>query len=290
MKKYLLILIIVLLKTIANGQTWAPIGAKWTFGIAWAFAPLIEYNEWISTCDTLVGGHTCKLIERNGGAVVSDISDKLITYEDSNKIYWYNTFINQFTVLYDFNKNAGDTWLMKIDTCDLLISVDSTGIEIINGFPVKVLWTSEGKMLQHIGNVHRPNPDMTYKCYGWIMDANYYTGLRCYEDSLLGLYDFGIAPSCDFTNSINDIANNPVRIKIYPNPFSNQTTVTTGEILKNATLTIFNSFGQQAGQIKNISGKTITLQRNNFASGLYFIQLTQDNKTFATEKLLITDY
>ena len=44
---------------------------------------------------------------------------------------------------------------------------------------------------------------------------------------------------------------------LYPNPFSIQTTLKIDNLLKNATLTVYNSFGQTVKQIKNISGQTL---------------------------------
>lgn len=76
---------------------------------------------------------------------------------------------------------------------------------------------------------------------------------------------------------------------IYPNPFSTQATLQADENMEAATLAIYNSFGQQVKQIKNISGMTITLYRDNLPSGLYFIQMTQDDKIFITDKLVIAD-
>lgn len=87
-------------------------------------------------------------------------------------------------------------------------------------------------------------------------------------------------------NSLDFLNNN---IKIYPNPFSSQTTLQTDNLLHNATLTVDNYFGQTVKQIKNISGQTITLHRDNLSIGLYFVRLTQDNKVIATDKLIITD-
>lgn len=80
-----------------------------------------------------------------------------------------------------------------------------------------------------------------------------------------------------------------MQIKTYPNPFSTQTTLQTDKFFKDATLIIYNSFGQQVKQIKNISGKTVTLYRDKLPNGLYFLQLTQDNKIFTTDKLVISD-
>jgi len=81
-----------------------------------------------------------------------------------------------------------------------------------------------------------------------------------------------------------------IEVNIFPNPFSLQTTLQTNNlIIRNATLTVDNCFGQTIKQIKGISEQTITLHRDNFPSGLYFVRLTQNNKIIARDKLLITD-
>ncbi len=76
---------------------------------------------------------------------------------------------------------------------------------------------------------------------------------------------------------------------IYPNPFSTQTTLQSDKFFKDATLTVYNSVGQQVKQINNICTKTIIMHRDNLPSGLYFIRLTQDNKIIATDKLIINE-
>ncbi len=95
-------------------------------------------------------------------------------------------------------------------------------------------------------------------------------------------------PGCGLVIGINEIVNNN-SFSFFPNPFSMQTTLQTDNILKSATLTLYNSYGQTVKQIKNITGQTITLQRDNLPSGLYFLQLMQYNKKFATDKLIIID-
>lgn len=79
------------------------------------------------------------------------------------------------------------------------------------------------------------------------------------------------------------------KISIYPNPFSSSTTLQTDKLFKNATLTVYNSFGQRVKHIINISEQTVTLFRDNLPSGLYFIRVTQDNKVITTDKLIIAD-
>jgi len=91
------------------------------------------------------------------------------------------------------------------------------------------------------------------------------------------------------TTGINEMEVHTKNINVYPNPFSSSTILKANENLKDATLTIYNSLGQLVKQIKNISGQTITLHRDNLPSGLYFIRLTQDNKVIKADKLIIID-
>lgn len=76
---------------------------------------------------------------------------------------------------------------------------------------------------------------------------------------------------------------------ILPNPLISSTTIHPIRNLQNATLTILNSYGQTLKQVKNISGNSVFLSRDNLASGLYFIRLTEENKTLAVKKLIIAD-
>ena len=78
-------------------------------------------------------------------------------------------------------------------------------------------------------------------------------------------------------------------VKLYPNPFNNQTTLRTGKKFHNATLTMNNTFGQIVKQMGNIYGQTIILERGNLPRGLYFIHLSENNKKIITKKLVITD-
>ena len=88
---------------------------------------------------------------------------------------------------------------------------------------------------------------------------------------------------------INEIANHNTEIKIFPNPFSTLTTLQSENTFKDATLTVCNLYGQEVKSLKNLSGQTIILNRDNLPQGLYFIQLTENNKTISVEKLVITD-
>ena len=76
---------------------------------------------------------------------------------------------------------------------------------------------------------------------------------------------------------------------IFPNPFVSSTTMQTTGNLQNATLTVFNAFGQTLKQVKNISGHTIPFSRDNLTSGVYCIRLSEGNNEIKVAKLIIID-
>ncbi len=101
--------------------------------------------------------------------------------------------------------------------------------------------------------------------------------------------DSAYNPGCGLIIGINENSN-PSAFTISPNPFSTLAIIRTDHLLWNATLTVYNSYGQQVKQMKNISGHEIKLQRDGLPGGLYFIRLVQDNKTYSVGKLVITDH
>lgn len=78
------------------------------------------------------------------------------------------------------------------------------------------------------------------------------------------------------------------QLGVFPNPFSSEATLRAVKPFKNATLTLENCFGQTVKQIEHISGQTFALSRDDLPSGVYFIRLTEENKS-VTQKLIITD-
>ncbi len=76
---------------------------------------------------------------------------------------------------------------------------------------------------------------------------------------------------------------------IYPDPFSSETTLETDKLFNNVILSVYNMQGQLVKQIKNINGHAVTLHRDNLTTGIYYLQLIQDNEIYDIEKFLITD-
>jgi hypothetical protein len=75
--------------------------------------------------------------------------------------------------------------------------------------------------------------------------------------------------------------------QIFPNPFLQSATITINKPLINATLSVYNSTGQEVRQLKNISGQAVVLHRANLSPGIYFVRMTEGNETLISGKLVV---
>jgi hypothetical protein len=184
-------------------------------------------------------------------------------------------------MLYDFNLNLGDT---------VPLTFDGAYFETVSKIDSALVGTKYHKKFVLQGNF----PDTLIEGIGSVYYGLY--GLRgifpdggnsfiCFANNIA---TYPANSNCStLTTSIPEIT--IPTITLFPNPFSTQTVLRTDNLFSNATLTVYNSFGQEVRQIKNISGQAVTLFRENLPSGLYFIRLVQNNKVVATDKLVITD-
>ncbi len=94
---------------------------------------------------------------------------------------------------------------------------------------------------------------------------------------------------CDIISEVvevNDISSNH---QLFPNPFFTEAILKTNKFLNEASLLLYNLSGEKVKQIENISGKTVSILRDNLPSGLYFLHLTENNKTIMIDRVIIGD-
>jgi len=88
---------------------------------------------------------------------------------------------------------------------------------------------------------------------------------------------------------ISEINNQQSTIKIYPNPATNNLTITFAEPQKNTTIKILNLLGKE---IRNYelgmkNEKSINIDVSDVAKGMYFVQITDETKTSFTKKIIV---
>jgi uncharacterized delta-60 repeat protein len=140
---------------------------------------------------------------------------------------------------------------------------------------------TDGIVATSVGTEGDEGSAMAIQSDGKIIVAGYSKSANNYN---FALARYNIANTID----INGIESQINELKIYPNPFSSFTTLNTDVILRDASLTIYDIYGQQISRINNISSGIIIFHRDNLPGGIYFAQLIQDNISIAISKLVIT--
>lgn len=257
-----------------------------------------DYNLYISG-DTTIGPYTYHKLYRNGcvttwppqggphyyyggyaGAFRQNTANK--------KVYLYKNGVD--SLAYDFNLNVGDTLppscLIRSYQKLYIKSIDSV---IVNNQYRKRFWMyfvySNGpgyELVEGIGSRFGAFEMMDYPFEGS-------RDLYCVRMNAKVVWTRSTGGySCGLT-SISDNVTSENSVILSQNPFSTVTTLTLTTNVQNATQVIYDSSGKLVRQITTISGNTISIHRDNLPSGIYFFQLSENNKIIATQKLVIID-
>jgi hypothetical protein len=311
MKNLVLILSTILVQTFAQGQSnvyhpFPDSNAVWTeqaqgFGVSDCPPPpspnpvLDDYSfSYFMQSDTLININSYHKIYQSGtihshcafGNFTNNWSVIQKTYSGAyrqdtllKKVFFVYPSASQECVLYDFSLNPGDTLKGGCQSGTIVISsIDSvlTGKNYRKRFNLS---TSPYSIIEGIGS--------TSGLLEPLFPFEYTGTLICFVQNMLTLYPDTIT-TCEIVTPVNEIKNTS-SFTISPNPFMFQSSIISNVLLNDATIILYNSFGQKVKQMNTINGQIITLLRDNLPAGLYFIRIIQDNKTLRTDKLLITD-
>lgn len=272
-----------------------------TWGLnTWHTCVTDDYYALFINGDTTIGANTYHKIYKQGYTVYSCWSpptNPVYSYygayyhcairQDSlqKKVFYY--FGNEY-LLYDFNLNLGDTLPQTYIGGGFTVSnIDSV-----------LVGTHYHKRFILQSNPPFPSPDSSHcivegigSSFGLTNQIGFYPegggNWVCFSHNT---ETYPANSNCSITTNITETVSSNIQINISPNPFTIQTILHSSQELNKALLIIYNSFGQEVKETKNISGQTITLQRENLPSGIYFFRLTQDNKILSADKLVITSY
>jgi PKD repeat protein len=139
-------------------------------------------------------------------------------------------------------------------------------------------------------------PSHTYAINGWyticatVSESCGDSATSCHSDSLL-LYASNDTVHVNIINplvtSIDTTSSNiATKLIVYPNPFTEQTTISFNKEIKNATIKVIDVLAKEMKKI-NFSGTQLILDKGELEAGIYFIQLTDNNNTFINKKIVI---
>jgi len=300
MKTKLLFVVLFLLSTKLNAQSWAQPGAHWFFqdgdNAQIGYSGYIEVSK---ISDTLINGLMCDVLACHhvgikwwtGGTPYDYYSPNQYTRVSNDTVYqWQN---GQFYVLYVFNVQPMNYWITGPGfygtgcTGDT-ITIDYSQTVNINGISMQKL------IPEPYGSIPFPNGgasiflhDTIYERFGCVsflfpIDACVtdipVPQLRCYSDSSGFTYSRNISPSCDFVwTGINE-TNYSDPLSVYPNPTSDYLTVLSN-FNPGDKITLFDISGNAISEnVINSSGSHVNIATSKFSNGLYFLEVKTGNR------------
>ena len=190
------------------------------------------------TSDTIIQGMPAGIVKKKGYYYNQHIQSyyqqdlgKEYFSTDGDRVYVYRH--EQFYTLWDFSAEVGDSWVIPGSNdmfCDstALVTVEETGDTLINGQLLRWFaldyfgdengqWNYYGKIIERFGAENDyllPSPTC-------MADAFEGGPLRCYEDADFGLFETGIAQSCDYLVNTNELEAN-MGFTMHPNPATDE--------------------------------------------------------------------
>jgi hypothetical protein len=293
-----------------QAQKWFPQGATFTYSqMFWEYPFSEKPAEWTVTDTATKKGKLCSKLVLTKGANYGSDSNNFIMYvfDSSSVVYWYRPHLDTFTVLYDLNKNIGETWeiygVKKFGTssdtigCTFTARVKAKGTDTINGFSLRTITIElegstsgyakgfDGKIVEFIGHLRTPRPDPFYSCHA-ISESSDFLGLRCFNHPDIGFHDYKLRPDCDYVVTHVDEFNVLADLKISPNPTTAFFEITYQNKNKaEATLQVCNLLGQEILKEKLKAGNN-KINASEWARGVYLYCIIQEGEIIANGKLV----
>ena len=247
----------------------------------------ITYQHLEYTADTTVNHKDVQIIIRTNTLYDKGEHQEVTReylYMEDNLVYWWNSELEEFTVLYDLSAQQGDSWVIKVGTETLTMHVDAVNQYYYEGQLFKMLRVSDeddlfgGTIVCGVGHLSSFFPErlMTrgkdYRVHG----------LRCYWNygNLLFTVD---RDNCDaiYVNLHNGIEEpTAVQFAIYPNPTNGILTIHHSSFrIPYSSFRITNLMGQTilSGQI---TAENQQIDVSNLPEGMYFITIGEGTRKF----------
>ena len=245
MKKYLYLILLFFKVNHTHAQVvFCPPGAEWHYASIYLAEPPLSGNLFNTRIkyihDSIVGQDTCKVLQHEHFFTVCNLSNQYtVIKQKGDTVFFRNSYTsNTWQILYNFNVQAGQTWVTAINDGIVgnthTITVQSVGSVTLNGFPLKKLSVTDtyfgscylsanvsigSTITEKLGsNGYLFNFSYLNSC---TCDYDSFFGPLCYQDSSFGVYKFS-SRDCNYFDTIKvglpELQLQSGKLLIYPNP------------------------------------------------------------------------
>ncbi len=251
----------------------------------------ITYQHLYQSGDTIVNDEPTQILVKINTLYDKGLRDEVMheyIQERDGKVYWWNKTLEEFTVLYDFGAQEGDTWVTKVGTETLTMHVDAVETVEYEGKTYRMLRVSDaddifsGDIVCGIGHLTSFFPERLMNNRDGILVE----GLRCYwiEDELV--FQPGDEDCDAVISELHGVeedgpSTGSGALTVYPNPTDGTLFVQTlrATSLPDQTYRITNLMGQTVltGQI---TAENQQIDVSSLPQGMYFITFAGETRKF----------
>lgn len=203
---------------------------------------------------------------------------------DDRKVY---SLVNGVEVLlYDFNLFTGDTFgAFDVTSNYIIINGENHKRIILSRYSEEHQLTFTQTWIEGVGSPAHPFRPAFNMYNGLSGSGGHSINLVCsFQD---GQHVYGNSDCSLDMLSTNENIISSTEVSFAPNPVVNEVTINSELMFQNASFKLYNVQGQLVRDINNLSGNKITINRENLSTGLYFVQLFENNKLIKSSKLMV---
>ena len=254
----------------------------------------ITYQYMYQAGDTIINDEPTHILVKINTLYDKGLRDEVTheyVYERDGKLYWWNKTLEEFTVLYDYEAEVGDSWEIKVGTRTLDMHVDAVEEIEYEGRTYRMLRVSDpedlfsGNIVCGIGHLTSFFPER-------LMDKGdgvRVEGMRCYWNEGELVFKYG-DEDCDAV--ISDLhgveedgpSTSSGTLTVYPNPTNGVLFIEThgSASLPDQTYRISNLMGQTL-MTGNITADTQQIAVPSLPQGMYFITVGDQTRKFVVK-------
>ncbi len=263
-----------------------------------AYIPMLNNSSW-NIVSANFGGSSNLIINPGTDVVIGGYTYKKFfdpttnsdTYlrEDSAAKKVYRNIGGVDRILYDFSLQVSNTITLGNGSTYTVISI--TNVPVNGGIRRRFLLDNgffSENWIEGVGSSQHPlRPS-------YEMPSDPYIYLTCSAQNGVNIYNHNLAngqptvTDCSMLG-VADLSFENRVIQYAPNPFTTELFITAPSDFKNATIKVFNSVGQLVKELTNVNGNTIPVRRDGLNNGIYFVQILENGKVMATNKIILAD-
>lgn len=213
-----ILLIALFVPLLAHSQSWAPVGAKWTYKQGSCCGPDSNLAVIEAIGDTLIDGRICTELAVEQGWFGCHVFLPYFT-ESNDSLFFHDPLTEQFQLLFRWDAVPGDAWFTAIsstftlgDTLDW--TVVDTGRVVINGIELRT-WQVDVIARNMVYNAAIASVTERLGPFGtpftWVFnacDGETFLQLRCYEDNDITWQNPSV-PQCALSVGLEEYAQFP---------------------------------------------------------------------------------